>query len=77
MESVLKNGLYEVSHDEMQEIEGGIVTEILLVTGLGALGVAVVTGTTAVVSAAIKDLQNCYENGYNSVMISVSGGDAR
>ena len=77
MELILRDGLCEVTQDEMQEIEGGIVTEILIVTGLGALGMLGAYGTAAVVCAAVKDLQNCYENGYNSVMISVSGGDAK
>lgn len=76
MEMVLSNGFCEMSQDESMEIEGG-VADILIIGGL-LLGVAAfeyaVLGVTYLL---YKDLENCYNNGYNSVMSSVSGGDAR
>lgn len=77
MEMVLSNGFCEVVQDEMLDIEGGILAEILIVTGLGLLGMGTVAGTTALVVGIKTDLENCYNNAYNSVMNSVSGGDAR
>ncbi len=76
MEMVLRNGFCNVSQDEMLEIEGG-VADILIIGGL-LLGVAAFEyAVTAVTVGTAKDLENCYNNGYNSVMVSVSGGNAR
>lgn len=76
MEMVLSKGFCEMSQGESMKIEGG-VADILIIGGL-LLGVAAFEyATTAVAVGAAKDLENCYNNGYNSVMSSVSGGDAK
>lgn len=76
MEMTLNNGFCEMSQGESMEIEGG-VADILIIGGL-LLGVAAFEYAVAAITVgAAKDLENCYNNGYNSVMSSVSGGDAR
>jgi len=70
MEMKLTNRFNEMNQEEMVNVDGGIVTEILLVVGLGALGMGTVAGTTALVLGVKKDLENCYDNGYNEVMNS-------
>ena len=76
MEMVLKNGFCEMAQNEMLEVDGG-VADILIIGGL-LLGVAAFEYAVAAVAVgAVKDLENCYNNGYNSVMVSVSGGNAR
>ena len=69
MEFKLTNDFCDISRDEMMDIEGGVV-DILIIAGLIA-GVAVVEyAVTAVAVGAYKDLENCYNNGYNSVISS-------
>ena len=76
MEMTLNNGFCEMTQEERMKIEGG-VADIIIIGGL-LLGVAAFEYLVAGVTyAAYKDLDNCYTNGYNSVMLSVSGGDAR
>ena len=76
MEMTLNNGFCEMSQGESMEIEGG-VADILIIGGL-LLGVAAFEYAVAAITVCVaKDLENCYNNGYNSVMSSVSGGDAR
>ena len=63
---ILDERLNEITESEMMDTEGGVLLEL-------GVGLAVVTA----IAVAGNDLNNCYKNGYNEVMCSVSGGDAK
>jgi len=69
MEMKLTNGFNEMNQEEMMNVDGGIV-DIIIIGGLICGVAAFEYAVTAVVVGAAKDLENCYNNGYNEVMIS-------
>jgi len=59
MEKVLINGFSEMTMEETVDMEGGCLIEL-------AVGLLVVTG----MAVAAWDLNNCYTNAYNEVMMN-------